>query len=225
YCHVNNTYVYSATQLQLVNSANRSEYIARIDRAIETAQKLIAMSPATLTVYHERYKQYLAQFLDTKAWLIYLTADPGDAATYLGELEEARRLIAEEALKHDQDSAILYYHLTRLHLTMLERLWQSTELEAQNLLAARKAMVIDDHLTKALRYWLNAARCDHNRRFRDRLTWIGRKLHRYRTAWNERHFRTFSGTAEEPSSEWTKLIEVLQEWRQPDRSRRGKSPL
>jgi len=195
YSELNNNIVYSYIESGRSSERSGAEGLEnRIQNALDVMKKLEQAAHSDVTAYGQRYRQYIAQYYDTNAWYLFRSLDPSTSYDKIhNQLHSARELLANEALSYDGSSAILYYHITRIELTMLERLWQSIDTTNIAMETASKSSIIDEHLSHAVLYWSRAVELDRNGRLEDKLEWIGKRLIEYRKAWKDRHLRTFGG--------------------------------
>ncbi|MBK8023194.1 MAG: hypothetical protein IPK19_17650 [Chloroflexi bacterium] len=201
-CQIDNNFVFNSIQINVGNRENEAEALdrpegitleRRIKRAIERMHKLYKASKdhPHAREHAVRYKENLANYYDTQGWLEFRSAKSEDAE-YEGKLMNAIHWL-EQALDSNPRSSIVNYHLARVYLRLIEHLWQHTPFSQSDFQAAIKAGTINYYLSQALRYWMAGREHDSNRRLTDSLGWLGRRIQRYRSAWDRRHIRTFSG--------------------------------
>gem|GEM_PF-2529834 len=188
--------------------------------AIDIVKRLIDYASANKDATSVlRYRQYLRNYYDTLGWVLYRDTEPYpgldmkfverlssdysyDLKTVsiapktpdkiIKQLEIARACLEEIALKYDQSSSIVYYHLARIHLAMLERRWQ--QLDAINQKSVSKiAAIVQEHLRLAGYHVREAGNHDYNGRLRSRLNWLTQRVNKYAQAWETRHLNEFIG--------------------------------
>lgn len=125
------------------------------------------------------FDERLAQYYDTLAWVYYRRNKPGD-------LDRARALLETEALSRCHKLAVVYYHLSRILVTQMERAWQYTS--AKTGTRADIHPVAAQELSHLLRYafvtWRHAYRLDANRSLSSRLRLVRQKINEYRSYWD-----------------------------------------
>ena len=127
----------------------------------------------------------LAYYYDTQGWLYYRLARVDDRHKKLQHLATAPQHF-NDALTHDQQSAVIYYHAARVNLTLLEQAWEQNVRLSNNETQGKDGAAIqspDDYLVIVHHYWTQAQAHDHNGRFKAALAWIGVRLVEYRELW------------------------------------------
>jgi|GEM_PF-4761694 len=140
-----------------------------------------------------RVRGKLAQNYDTLSW-IYFRASNMNAVqgtnNQLNLLYKAQTY-ALIALKYKQQDSVLYYHLARIHLTLLEVNWHTLEDKSEKKMA-EIAPIIDKNLRLAFRHWRSSRRFDKAKRLHFQLTWLGERLNSYQERWVNMHFESFN---------------------------------
>jgi len=192
----------------LASPLDRPNHIA-IEDAIDIMTALLnfANEQKQESHYASRFKENLRNYYDTKGWMIFRNAlpyqrfDPESIPTsdpqvsfdptkqvelldLLRELEKARYWLTK-GLSYDPTNAILYYHLARVHLAILERLWQSRKSTKAGDIAEIAAM-FQDHLRQAASCWRHAINYDTSGRLRSSLNWLGQRIEQYSKDWEFR---------------------------------------
>ena len=106
------------------------------------------------------WKSRLAQFYDTLAWIYYRK---GDASN----LTKAFDNLYDHALSLEQESPIIYYHISRVRIAQIERIWQSISRKQKGKLVMNDSnkKLISHYLRDAFIYWRHAHRLDQEKIF------------------------------------------------------------
>ncbi|VAW31115.1 hypothetical protein MNBD_CHLOROFLEXI01-962 [hydrothermal vent metagenome] len=100
------------------------------------------------------------------------------------------RFQAEQGLIFAPNKAIIHYHLTRIHMTTLERLWQGISDKTDENEISRLSPYISMHLRKADHHWSLAYEFDVTKRLHENLSWLRHRIDSYST-WHQRQVRQF----------------------------------
>ena len=122
----------------------------------------------------------LAQFYDTLAWIHYRKSGKGN-------LTKAFNFLNRDAMKYDQESPLIYYHLARIRLSQIESLWQESFSAGvkRTSLSNPKSSMISNYLRDAFLYWRHAHRLDKEKNLYMRLRIVRLRIDQYRKNWEE----------------------------------------
>lgn len=138
------------------------------------------------------YQFLLGNYYDTLGWMYFRNVTKDDLDSLGVESNTLSQFVdtdtdqnLEKSLKYlslsahyDQDNAIIYYHLARVHIAIFERLWKALNHEDSS--AFRESFgKVDHHLNKARVCWAFAKENDKNDRLLSSLNWIGQKIDNY----------------------------------------------
>jgi len=160
---------------------NRAELNFQLDLANDEIRDAIEMLEALQKASDPRhaanFDRYLVQCYDTAAWIYYRQVTPPD------HLQIAETILREKALPLNQNAVIVDYHLARIHLRQLEKIWQRFNDLEQAHGPTAQAEGINLHLSSARRHLENAQHLDRNKRFERELNQLQQKLKKYRDNW------------------------------------------
>lgn len=168
-CELQNNLAYNQAELRITLEDAKGNVSASID----TMNALLTSFPSDNAHFHN-YKQMLAQYFDSLGWIAFAQQ----------KWEEANKAFVK-ALRHDQGSAIVYYHMTRVQLTQLEQLWQSLNQEQKRNVPAKESEIVSQHFRDALSHWENAQRLDTGDRLRSQLKWLRQRIRDYQDNWEK----------------------------------------
>lgn len=145
--------------------------------AVELMTKLIPISE-NLKIPNLRVR--LAQFYDTLAWIHYRKG-------VKGSLNKAFVFLNQHAMKHDQESPLIYYHLARIRLSQIESIWQESFSAGvkRTGISNHKSSMISNYLRDAFLYWRHAHRLDKEKNLYMRLRIVRLRIDQYRKNWEE----------------------------------------
>lgn len=126
------------------------------------------------------WKARQAQFYDTLAWIHYRKGGRDN-------LKIAFELLNVQALRCEQESPLIYYHLARVRLSQIENLWQDSSFvnEKKIEMTGRKASMISKYLRDAFLYWRHAHRLDKEKNLYLRLRIVRMRIDQYRKNWGK----------------------------------------
>jgi hypothetical protein len=173
YCELSNNGAFNQAELglDLKLAGNQS-----LD-AVKIMENLLK---GVVSVHSLKYQERLAEYYDTLAWVNYRRGGSKG-------LEEAHKLLRDKALVLSPESALIYYHLSRVCLTQLERFWQSlpTSSRTKGDLEPKEAHDISQYLRDAFFYWRRAQRLDTHKNLTSRLRLVRQRIDAYREKWNK----------------------------------------
>lgn len=133
-----------------------------------------------------RVRGKIAQSYDTLSWIYFRRSNrttqkrPKKRKEFLYDAQAA----AELALRYDQQTGVIYYHVARIHLTQVEEAWQGMTFKSDKRIA-NVSPIIDKHLRLAFRNWSSAQQLPKSDRLHIQLVWLGKKLNVYQERWDK----------------------------------------
>ncbi len=173
-CDLCNNLAFNRTELSVEPkiAQNEADFAVGMMKAILTAKPVESLH----TEFAEKYGQYN----DTLAWIHYQRNDSGD-------LERAKTILTDAALPACQNLAIVYYHLARILVTQLERIWQQIPAltGTRSDVPAHSAKQLSDLLRASLNAWRHAHRLDTSKSLAPRLQMVRQRIDQYRNYWDQ----------------------------------------
>jgi hypothetical protein len=158
---------------------NRAELNYDLEAAQNSAKEAINLMHDLLILsqdsseYRDTFKEHLAQYYDTLGWIRYR-----QGWEYSDEW-------FKKALEYNQGLAVIHYHLARVLLVQIEKIWQRLPSENRNNVPPEEALQISDCLRSAQRHWYNARQFDVGHRLESKLIWLYQRLDTYKNRWNQ----------------------------------------
>jgi hypothetical protein len=210
-CQIANNITYNRVELGLDQSSTIQSVRVQampmnnqdaIEAATEIMSEMLRWAAADAPTHTKRFRFYLRNYYDTWGWYFYRTAydqiisdqvvDESNFEGLLKSLADARQKLAHDALQYDH-SSIVYYHLARVHLAMVERIWQA-QASTKTADVKKIAPLFQEHLRLATNAWRDAVASDINHRLKSRLNWLGQRIEKYAIAWEKRFLASLDGS-------------------------------
>jgi hypothetical protein len=175
YCETRNNQAYNRAELNVEHSAA----IQAVNVSINLMRQVLKQVPLGQRL---PYQERLAQYYDTRAWLNYRS----------GNLTEAKQDLVEQALPLSGGAAVIDYHLARIHLLEVERVWQNLTLDQRRAVPKASAARINRSLRAAFQHWRNAQELDKSKRLYLDLRLLRRRIDQYRANWDKIQSASFA---------------------------------